>query len=316
MPASTSSEVAVSRSDVQAAARRLEGRIRTTPVLRAEPGGLGLGESIFLKLESLQVTGAFKARGAFNKMLPGPLPSAGVVAASGGNHGVAVSHAAAQLGCAAEIYVPPSCPEVKRRRFEANGAAVHVVGQFYEEAFEACRERAAQSGALLVHSYDDPEVVAGQGTIGPELDAQLPGLDTVLAPAGGAGLAGGLCAHFGRRVRIVAVETHSSCSLHAALATGHPVTVEVGGVAVDSLGPRRVGDVPFALCRQSLADAVLVPDEAVTRAMRALWSELRVVAEPGGATALAALMAGAYRPAAGERVCAIVSGGNRDPAVP
>jgi threonine dehydratase len=138
----------------------------------------------------------------------------------------------------------------------------------------------------------------------------------VLAPAGGGGLTGGLCAHFGRRVRIVAVETHSSCSLHAALAAGHPITVDVGGVAVDSLGPRRVGDVPFALCREYLADAVLVPDEAVTRAMRMLWGELRVVAEPGGATALAALLAGAYRPAPGERVCVIVSGGNRDPAVP
>jgi threonine dehydratase len=302
--------------DIAAAAERLAGRIRTTPVVGTEPGGMGLKGSVHLKLENLQVTGAFKARGAFNKMLAGPLPSAGVVAASGGNHGVAVSHAAAQLGCAAEIYVPPTCPEVKRRRFEANGAAVHVVGDLYEEAFEACRERAAESGALLVHSYDDPEVVAGQGTIGRELDTQLPDLDTVLVPAGGGGLAGGLCAHFGRRVRIVAVEPHDSCSMHAALAAGHPVTVEVGGLAVDSLGPRRVGDVPFALCRESLSDAVLVPDEAIARAVRALWDELRIVAEAGGATALAALQSGAYRPAAGERVCVVVTGGNRDPALP
>jgi threonine dehydratase len=315
VPVPTSSDVSVSRADVEAAARRVNGRIRTTPLVRTEPGALGQQESVHLKLESLQVTGAFKARGAFNKMLCGPLPAAGVAAASGGNHGVAVADAAAQLGCPAEIFVPPSCPEVKRDRFQALGATVHVVGTFYEEAFAACRERAAESGARLVHSYDDPEVVAGQGTIGLELDAQLQGLDTVLAPVGGGGLAGGLCAWFGRRVRVVGVEPHSSCSMHAALAAERPLTVEVGGVAVDSLGPRRVGDVPFGLCRESLADAVLVPDEAIVAAMRALWEELRIVAEPGGATALAALLSGAYQPAAGERVCVIVSGGNRDPAV-
>jgi threonine dehydratase len=303
-------------TDVEAAAERLHGRIRVTPVVQTEPGGLGLRRSISLKLESQQVTGAFKARGAFSKMLFGPLPSAGVVAASGGNHGVAVAYAAAQLGCAAEIFVPPSCPQVKRERFEASGARVHVVGTFYEEAFAACRDRAAESGALLVHSYDDPEVVAGQGTIGPELDAQLPDLDTVLAPVGGGGLAGGLCAHFGRRVRVVAVEPYSSCSMHAALAAGHPVTVEVGGFAVDSLGPRRVGEVPFALCRASLAEAMLVPDQAIARAMRSLWDELRIVAEPGGATALAALQTGAYQPAAREHVCVVITGGNRDPVLP
>jgi threonine dehydratase len=316
MSATTSSAASVSRAHVEAAAHRLAGRIRTTPVVRTEPGALGQSESVHLKLECLQVTGAFKARGALNKMLGGPLPGAGVAAASGGNHGGAVAHAAARLGCRAEIYVPTSCPELKRERLRRHGAAVHVVGEYYEEAFEACRERAAETGALLVHSYDDPEVVAGQGTVGRELDGQVAAVDTVLAPVGGGGLVAGLCAWFGRGVRVVAVEPFSSCSMHAALAAGRPLTVEVDGVAVDSLGPRRVGDVPFALCRELLADAVLVPDEAVVRAMRALWDELRVVAEPGGATALAALLAGAYRPEAGERVCVVVSGGNRDPAVP
>jgi threonine dehydratase len=316
MPATTSTTLSVSRADVQAAARRLAGRIRTTPVIRSEAGALDQRASVHLKLESLQVTGAFKARGALNKVLSGPLPAAGVAAASGGNHGGAVAYAAAQLGCPAEIYVPSSCPEVKRERLRRLGAAVHVVGRYYEEAFAACRRRATETGALLVHSYDAPEVVAGQGTVGHELDRQLDAVDTVLAPVGGGGLVAGLCAWFGRSVRIVAVEPISSCSMHVALAAGPPVTVEVGGVAVDSLGPRRVCDVPFALCRESLADAVLVPDEAIVRAMRALWEELRVVAEPGGATALAALMTGAYRPDAGERVCVVVSGGNRDPAVP
>jgi threonine dehydratase len=312
----TSSNLAVSRTDVEAAARRLDGRIRTTPVIRTEPGGLGQREGLYLKLENLQVTGGFKARGALNKVLCGPVPRAGVVAASGGNHGGAVAYAAARLGYPAEIYVPSSCPDVKLQRLRGLGAGVHVVGAFYEEAFEACRARAARSGALLVHSYDDPEVVAAQGTLAQELDSQVAGLDTVLAPVGGGGLAAGLCAYFGRRVRVVAVEPESSCSMHAALAAEQPRTVEVGGVAVDSLGPRRVGDVPFALCRDLLADSVLVPDEAIVAAMRALWDELRIVAEPGGATALAALLSGAYRPAAGERVCVIVSGGNRDPAVP
>jgi threonine dehydratase len=314
--AGTSTGVSVSRADIQAATRRLDGHIRRTPVIRTEPGGLGQKASVCLKLESLQVTGAFKARGAFNQVLCGPVPAAGVTAASGGNHGGAVAYAAAQLGCRAEIYVPSSCPKVKLERLRDLGATVHVKGSFYEEAFAACRERAAQSGALLVHSYDAPEVVAGQGTIGQELDDQLADLDTVLAPVGGGGLAAGLCAYFGRRVRIVGVEPRSSCSMHAALAAEHPRSVEVGGVAVDSLGPRRVGALPFALCRGSLADVVLVPDEAIVAAMRALWHELRIVAEPGGATALAALLTGAYRPVEGERVCVIISGGNRDPAVP
>jgi threonine dehydratase len=316
MSATASSDIAVSRSDIQAAVRRLAGRIRRTPVVRTEPGGLRQAESLYLKLESLQVTGGFKVRGAFNKLLSGPLPAAGVAAASGGNHGGGVAYAAARLGCPAEIYVPPSCPELKLERLRALGATVHVVGTFYEEAFEACRDRAAQSGALLVHSYDSAEVVAGQGTIAYELGTQLGDLDTVLVPVGGGGLAAGLCAYFGDRVRIVGVEPRTSCSMHAALAAGHPLTVEVAGVAIDSLGPRRVGDVPFALCRDLLADSVLVPDEAIVAAMRALWDEMRIVAEPGGATALAALLSGAYRPAAGERVCLIVSGGNRDPAVP
>jgi threonine dehydratase len=316
MPAMTTGEVSVSRADVEAAARRLEGRIRTTPVVRTEPGGLGQEESVDLKLETMQVTGGFKARGAFNKVLGGRLPAAGVIAASGGNHGGAVAYAAARLGCPAEIFVPSSCPEVKLERLRNLGATVHVVGTFYEESYAACRERAAQSGALLVHSYDDPEVVAGQGTIARELDVQVAGLDTVLAPVGGGGLAAGLCAYFGRGVRIVGVEPYTSSSMHAALAAERPRTVEVGGVAVDSLGPRRVGDVPFAVARASLAYSVLVPDDAIVAAMRALWDELRIVAEPGGATALAALLTGAYRPAADERVCVIVSGGNRDPAVP
>ncbi len=304
----------IDRDAVEAAARLLAGRVRETPVIAVEAGALGVAAPLVLKLESLQHTGSFKPRGALNRILSADVPAAGVIAASGGNHGAAVAWAARVLGYRAEIFVPEVASPVKVERLRGYGAAVTVTGAAYADAKAASDRRAAETGALVVHAYDQPEVVAGQGTAFQELDRQIDGLDAVLVAVGGGGLVAGAAAWFGGRVRVVGVEPARAPTLHAALAAGRPVDVEVGGVAADSLGARRVGDLAYALARAHVDRVVLVEDEAIRAAQRALWESLRVVAEPGGAAALAAVTSGAYRPASGERVAVVVCGGNTDPA--
>ena len=298
----------VTREEIEAAARRIEGQVRETPCVRLD--------GLVLKLEGLQHSGSFKARGAFNALLSQPVPAAGVIAASGGNHGAAVAFAAQALGHPAEIFVPEIASPAKLARIRDCGARVSVTGATYAEAFAACEARQRESGALLVHAYDQPATLAGQGTVAREFLAQAPGLDTLLIAVGGGGLIGGMaawCAAVGGP-KVVAVEPESCATLNAALAAGHPVDVPVSGLAADSLGARRVGALMFPIAQRAVAQSVLVEDGAIKEAQRHLWRQLRVVAEPGGAAALAALLSGRYLPAKSERVGVLICGANCDPA--
>ncbi|GAA3194229.1 pyridoxal-phosphate dependent enzyme [Nonomuraea roseoviolacea] len=373
----------VTYEDVTGAARRIAGHALRTPVLEVSPG-------LFLKLEQLQHAGSFKARGAFNRILSaGELPPAGVIAASGGNHGLAVAHAARALGVRAEIFVPEVTSPVKVAGLRALGAQIRQSGALYAQAAEAAAKRAAETGALAVHAYDQPEVVAGQGTLGLELTGQVPGLDTIIVAVGGGGLVAGVTVSSGALgggalgggapgeggtasgdasgdgtpgagtpggdgtsgagtpggdgtsggdgtpgagtpggdgtsgdgtpgPRIVAVEPELCPTLHEALRAGEPVQVPVSGVAADALGASRVGGLAYGICSRAAAEgrlaSVLVPDEAIVAARRALWERHRVVAEHAGAAAYAALLSGAYTPAPGERVAVVVCGANTDPS--
>lgn len=303
----------VSHGDIEDAARRIAGMARRTPVLRLDEGTTALPGRITLKLDLLQPTGSFKARGAVNLLRSREVPPAGVVAASGGNFGLAVAWAAGRLGHAATIFVPDTSPAAKIARLRSLGATVEVVPGYYADAARAASEQVASTGALEAHPYDDPEVVAGAGTCGMEITADVPDVDTVVVAVGGGGLVAGLASWFRDDVRVVAVETHGTPALHAALAAGRPVDVEVGGVAADSLGARRIGDRCWEV-RHWIDESVLVHDDDVRAAQRFLWDETRLIAEPGAATATAALLAGAYLPRPGEEVCIVVCGANTDPS--
>lgn len=303
----------VSSTEIEAAAVRVASYIRRTPIIELEYGTWDIPARIVLKLEQLQHTGSFKPRGTFNRMLSQSLPTAGVIAASGGNHGVAVAYAAQRLGCPAEIFVPDVCSPAKVALLRRYGAQVVIGGAAYADALAASERRAAETGALVVHAYDQPEVVAGQGTLGRELAQQAPDLSTLLVAVGGGGLIAGIAAWYGRSVRLVGIEPESAPTLYQALRAGKPVDVQVGGVAVDALGARRAGTIALGIASQSLHDAVLVTDVAILAAQRLLWDELRLVVEPAGATALAALLSGAYRPQEGERVGVVLCGANTDP---
>ncbi len=302
----------VSRADVEAAAARLAGIVRRTPVLDPGAGAFGLDPTVqvTLKLELTQHTGSFKPRGAANRVLTAD-GSPPLAAASGGNHGQAVAWVARRFGRKATVFVPELAAAVKRARIAAYGADLVVEGDAYADAQAACDAWVRGTGALRVHPYDDHAVVAGQGTVALELAEQAPHLDVVLVAAGGGGLIGGVAAWYtGRGVRVVSVEPERACCLAAARAAGRPVPVEVGGVAADSLGARQLGEVPWSIIRHGVAGTLTVTDRAIADAQRALWSTCRLAAEPGGATALAALLAGAYRPAPAERVGVVVCGGN------
>ncbi|GLY38502.1 threonine dehydratase [Amycolatopsis sp. NBRC 101858] len=297
----------ISTSDVERAAARIEGHVRRTPVF-ADDG-------VWFKLEQLQHTGSFKARGAFNRIIAaGELSAAGVVAASGGNAGLAVAYAAREFGVAARVCVPATAPAVKVAKLRQLGAAVELVGEKYADAYDAAVKDAADRGALFCHAYDQPEICAGQGTVGLELLADVDGLDTILVAVGGGGLLAGIAAAVEGRARVVGVEPHTAPTLHAALAAGEPVPVEVSGIAADSLGASRLGDIAFAVATRTGVGSVLVDDAAIAEARAALWDRYRLALEPGGATAYAALSTGAYHPAPGERVAVLLCGANTDPA--
>jgi len=303
------------RADIEAARERIRPYVRRTPTLELAPGAFGLGCRITLKLELTQHTGSFKPRGAFNKMLASEVPQAGVIAASGGNFGLAVAYAAHTLGHRAEIFVGSNSPPVKARRIRSLGADVTVVDGWYDEALAQSRRREQETGALVMHAYDQPEVVAGQGTIGAELDELVPDADTVVVAIGGGGLIGGVAGWYEGRRRVVGVEPEASSSMTAALAAGEPVDVEYGGYAADSLGTRRAGEIAFEIVSTHVERVVLVPDDAIRLAQKRLWDEVRIFAEPGGAAALAALLAGAYVPEPDEHVVVLVCGANGDLAV-
>lgn len=302
----------ITPQDIQSAYQRIQNYVRRTPVIEMETGAFGSAASLTLKLESLQHAGSFKPRGAFNRILSTEGLPERVVAASGGNHGVAVAHAAGQLGLKADIFVPSISSPVKQARIRALGATVHVGGALYADALAASEAFLAEHNALSVHAYNHDDVVAGQGTLALEWDAQTPDLDTVLVAVGGGGLIAGICAWYAGRVKVISVEPESSQALHAARAAGEIVKVSVSGVAADSLGASTIGTVPYELIDAYLHDSVTVPNEAIVAAQKGLWGSMQLAAEPGGATALAALLSGAYQPAPGERVGVLVCGGNVD----
>ena len=302
----------ISRSEIQDAGRRIAMHVRRTPVMALEEKAFGIDAKIFFKLECLQHTGSFKPRGAFNSILSSTVPEAGFIAASGGNHGAAVAYAAQKLGHRAEIFVPVITPQNKVERLRQYGAAINITGNNYSEALAASRERAAQTGAVSIHAYDDPRVLAGQGTLGMELEEQARGLDSVLIAVGGGGLIGGVASWYHDRVRVISVEPERAPTLHRALAAGQVVEVETSGVAADSLGARRAGELMFPIAQKFVAQALLVTDEQIVEAQRLLWQKFRLIAEPGGATALAALLSGIYKPHAGERVGVVLCGSNAE----
>lgn len=301
------------QDDIRAAAGRIAPHVRRTPVIRLAPAETGLDAPLALKLEQLQVTGSFKPRGAFNRLLSSRVPAAGVVAASGGNHGLAVAHAAQVLRAKAEIFVPEITPEAKRARIAATGATLTVGGAAYDQARQASEARAAETGALIVHAYDQEEVLAGQGTVGLEFEEDAPELTHVLVAAGGGGLYGGIASWYDGRVEMVIVEPDECPTLFVAGMTQQPMDVPSGGIAADSLGARRVGNLAFEIMMRQGGRCVVVKDDAIRAAQRWLWDRLRIVAEPGGATALAAILCGAWVPPKGGLAGVVVCGANCDP---
>lgn len=302
----------ISRKEVEAAWSLIRPHVRRTPVLELT-GSFGIAAPLALKLEALQVSGSFKGRGAFHKLLASKVPAAGIVAASGGNHGAAAAYAARALGHKAEIFVPTIAAPAKVARLQSYGATVHQIGAVYAEARAASEKRAAETGALIAPAYEDPVVFAGAGSVALEFAEQAK-FDTLLVAVGGGGLIAGCAAAIGDQIKIVAVETEGTPTLHEALKAGKPVDVAISGIAADALGASRIGTPNFEVAQKLVRESVLVSDDAVRATQRALWDTLRIVAEPAGATGLAALMSGAYRPAVGERVATLICGANTDPA--
>jgi threonine dehydratase len=290
--------------------------IRRTPVVRVAAGDVGgamatgTRERLTLKLEQLQCSGSFKARGAFANLLSRSVPAAGVLAASGGNHGVAVAYAAARLGVAAHIFVPAISAAEKVERIRKSGANLVVAGDRYSDALAVADAFAVESGALPIHAFDQYETIAGQGTLAFELAEQAPQLSTVLVPVGGGGLIAGIAAFFGDRVRVIGVEPTGAPTLTRAMAHGLPVDAPTEGIAADALAPRRVGELTFKIAQAHVDDVVLVDDDAIAEAQRIMWEQLRLIAEPAGAVGIAALRSGAYRPRPNEHVCVIITGAN------
>jgi threonine dehydratase len=305
-------------AEIQAAHRRVAADVRRTPLWRLPPAALGLdlapGVELWLKLEQLQIGGSFKARGMFNRMRVQTIPPAGVVVASGGNAGIAVATAARALGVRCEVFLPAISSPAKQAALAALGAQVVVQGAAYADALAACLQRQAESGALLMHAYDQFEVVAGAGTLAREVEQQAGLPARALVSVGGGGLIAGVAAWFQDRARVEALEPALAPTLHAARAAGKPVDVDVGGIAADSLGARRIGALAWAASQQHIGDAHLLEDSAIRAAQRALWHRLRLLVEPAAALPLAALMSGTVRPAAQETVLLVICGANLDPA--
>ncbi|HET7564831.1 MAG TPA: threonine/serine dehydratase [Gemmatimonadaceae bacterium] len=304
-------DVTVDREQIAATEQLIRPHVRRTPVVELDGAELGLDAvHTSLKLELLQHSGSFKARGAFANLLGRNVPEAGVVAASGGNHGAAVAYAGKRLGVRATIFVPSISSPAKMQRIREYGAELIVTGERYADALAASEEWAARTGALPVHAFDQRETLLGQGTIGLELEEQAPELDTVLVAVGGGGLIGGVAAWYAGGVRVIGVEPEGAPTLARALEAGRPVDAEAGSIAADSLAPRRVGELMFPIAQRYVHRVALVTDDAIRSAQHTLWKVARIVAEPGGAAAFAAVLSGSYQPEPGERVGVIVSGGN------
>ena len=299
------------RAAVLAAEAVIRRHVRQTPIVTVPARDFGLiGSPITFKLEFMQHSGSFKARGAFTNLLMRQGAERGVVAASGGNHGAAVAYAAQQLGYRAKLFVPSIASPAKIARIQSYGADVVVGGAAYTDAFAASRAWATEHGAMQVHAYDQFETLAGQGTVALEFAEQAPRLDTVLVAVGGGGLIGGMAAYYQGDIRLIGVEPETAPTLMAAMQVDSPIDVAVSGLAVDSLGAKRIGDLAFPLAQKYVDASLLVSDEAIAEAQKKLWDVLRVVVEPGGATAFAALLSGRYVPEVGERVGVLLCGAN------
>lgn len=295
------------------AAASIAPHIRRTPILEVDGAAFGVAGPLTLKLEHTQVTGSFKVRGAFTNMLSRDVPPAGVVAASGGNHGAAVAYAATALGHRSVIYVPRViAKDEKLRRMRAFGGEVVLTDGSVAECMATYAAAAEDTGALPVHPYDSEGTLAGQGTIAREIEAQMGGIDTILVATGGGGLIGGIAAYFGDRVKVVSVETEGTNTLARSLAEGPEIDVKATGVAAGSLGGPALGHLAYAVAKARIATALVLPDTAVYDAAQRLWAATRLTCEPGGAVALAALSSGAYRPAPDERICVVICGGNAE----
>lgn len=319
-PAAAASSPAVDRAAVQAALATLQrapqGFLRQTPLMRLPAAVLGLpGGEIWLKLEHVQTGGSFKARGMMHRLLANPIPPAGVIVASGGNAGIATAAAARALGVPCEVFVPTVSPQAKQDKLRALGARVVVTGAVYAEAYEACLARQRDTGALMTHAYDQPEVVSGAGTLAAEIEAQAGVPDSVLVSVGGGGLIGGIAAWFEGRSGVVALEPANAPTLFKAREAGQPVDVDVSGVAADSLGARRIGQIAWQVTQRHVRNALLLSDESIRAAQLWLWKELRLAVEPAAALGVAALQTGACVPRADERVCLVICGANFDPSV-
>jgi threonine dehydratase len=309
----------VGRADIEAAARRFaQGHsafLQRTPLWKLPAAAFGAdGAQVWLKLEQLQVGGSFKARGMLNRLLANAIPDSGVIVASGGNAGIATAAAARSLGVACEVFVPTVSSAMKQAKLRELGAQVVVTGDAYADALQACLQRQKITRALLTHSYDQPEVVAGAGTLAREIEEQGGLPDSVLVSVGGGGLIAGIAAWFQDQVRVVALEPQLAPTLHSARQAGEPVDVAVGGIAADSLGARCIGAIAWDITQRHVKDSLLLPDAAIRDAQLWLWKHLKLAVEPAAALGLAALQTGAYRPRPGENVCLVLCGANLDPA--
>jgi len=309
----------VNRSEIDSAARRFRAGyshfLHETPLWKLPGAAFGLGcAEVWLKLEHLQASGSFKARGMLNRLLSQSIPASGVIVASGGNAGIATAAAARALGVPCEVFVPTVSSPAKQARLRELGAEVVVTGAAYADALDACLARQQQTGALLTHAYDQPEVVTGAGTLAQEIEAQGGVPDAVLVSVGGGGLIAGIASWFEDRARVVALEPELAPTLHRAREAGAPVDVQVGGVAADSLGARRIGAIAWEVTQRHVRDALLLPDLAIVEAQRALWRDWKLAVEPAAALPLAALTSGAFVPRATDRVCLVICGANVDPA--
>jgi len=309
----------LNREDVAAATRRFsQGHsafLLRTPLWKLPGAALGLPcAEVWLKLEHLQVGGSFKARGMLNRLLANTIPAGGVIVASGGNAGIATAAAAQALGVRCEVFVPTVSSPMKQARLRELGAQVVVTGAVYAEALEACLARQKTTGALLTHAYDQPEVVAGAGTLAQEIEEQGGRPDSVLVSVGGGGLIAGIATWFADDVRVIALEPELAPTLHNARQAGEPVDVAVSGIAADSLGAKRIGAIAWDVTQRHVKDSLLLPDAAIREAQLRLWKQMKLAVEPAAALGLAALQTGAYQPRADEKVCLVLCGANLDPA--
>jgi len=301
----------IDRDQIAAAEKVIRPHVRRTPILEVSGDDFGLDSiRLIFKLEFLQHAGSFKARGAFTNLLTRDIPKAGVVAASGGNHGVAVAYAAGKLGIPAKIFVPTVASSDKIDRIRRSGADLVIVGDRYADALAASERWLAQSGAMPIHAFNQRETLLGQGTVALEFDQQCPRLDTLLVSVGGGGLIGGIAGWYGSKIKLIGVEPEAAPTLSNALNAGHPVDSPAGGIAAESLAPKRVGELMFPLAQTYVEKVILVNDQEIAQAQEAIWSVLRVVTEPGGATAFAALLSRRYQPKPGERIGVLLCGAN------